>query len=505
MLFGKKRVEEPPHPRKEPKFPGPLTARAVCDAFGETGDFVHRQAFVGGDPKCKADVFFIDGLTAGNVISETVLRPLVQSPMLQGDVSLDKRVEYIENGSVYSAVVTRRETVDDVATDLTNGFCVILLEAKKLAFSFEVKTPEKRSISTPEVESVVKGAKDGLVETMRTNTSLVRRHIRTPDLRFDQLVVGRQTLTAISVVYVKGLTNPDIVQETIRRLNEIDEDGVLSPAEIETYLTDRVKTPFPLLIYTERTDNFCSGLLDGRVGVLVDGLPIGYLLPGTFAQFMSAPQDRSSNYWQATALRVIRYAALCISLFLPGFYIAVATFHQEMVPTALLRSIIESKKDVPFPTIFEVLGLLVAFEILQEAGLRLPKTIGQTVSIIGGLVVGQAAVDAKIISPVIVIVVAVTGISGYTLPNQDFAGAMRICRFIIAVASAILGLFGTTVAGLLLLYHLASLESFGVPYLTPFAPKMNGNEGASTIKQPPMRNIKYRESALKPQNIRRRK
>ena len=250
---------------------------------------------------------------------------------------------------------------------------------------------------------------------------------------------------------------------------EIDVDGFLSPAAVEEFVTGSRMTAFPLLQYTERTDRFCQGLLSGQVGLIVDGLPQGYLLPVDIGTLLDSPEDRSVDFVSASAIRVLRYAALLITLILPGFYIAITTFHHEMIPLQLLRSIIESKQSVPFSTAVEVLGLLVAFELLQESGIHLPQAIGQSVSIIGGIVVGTAAVEAKLISPVALIVVSVAGVCGFVQPNRDFANALRIWRFAIAVLGAVGALFGVTLGGIGLLVHLASLKSLGTPYLAPFS------------------------------------
>ena len=505
MFFWEKRERAPYHPKQAPKFNLPLTRESIQNVFAEAGDFVHRKVLLGGNSKWELDLFFIDGMVSSVAINEAIIRPLANGVMYDREASPSQVIRNLREGGVYNGTVQTRTTVDEVVFDLVNGFCVLLVEKQKVALSFEAKTDEKRSVSEPTVENVMKGAKDALVETLRTNTSLVRRHLRTPDLQIREYLIGRQTYTKVAVISIGGLTNEALVQTVLERLKAMDVDGALSGAVLEEYLTQNIKTTFPLMLYTERTDRFAAGLLEGRVGVLVDGLPIGYLLPSTLAHFMIAPDDRENNYMQATMIRIVRYIALWINILMPGFYIAVSTFHQEMIPTALMRSIIASKQNVPFPTVFEVFGLLLAFEILQEAGLRLPNVIGQTVSIIGGLVVGQSAVEAKILSPVIIIVVAVTGIAGYTIPNRDFAGAIRIWRFLIAFASAVLGLFGTAAAGLALLYHLAQLESFGVPYLSPFTAKeAGGNDGNGAVR-PPMKDTKYREADLRPRNIRRRK
>ena len=249
--------------------------------------------------------------------------------------------------------------------------------------------------------------------------------------------------------------------------------------------------------YTQRTDKFCQGLLAGRVGLLVDGLPLGYLLPVNLGYLMQTPEDRGTDYISATCVRVLRYLALFISLFLPAAYVAMAAFHPEMIPNQLLLAIIESKERVPFATIFEVLGLLVSFELIQEAGISLPQPIGQTLSIIGGLVVGSAAVEANLISPAALIVVATAGICGYALPGKDFSDAMRLWRFLLAVCGSIAGLFGVTAGAIALVVHLAGLESFGIPYLAPFS----SLQGGRAILRPRFIHRKYRDPLLKPQDI----
>ena len=443
-----------------------LTAAAIEAAFGKTGDFGKREIRAGGET---LQLYFIDGLVTGGFVSDYVLRPLMAA-LEQGGGNLLERALH---GAVWNAVCVQVTDFDDAVSKLLNGFAVVLFPGES-ALAFETKTSVNRGPGAPEVENTVKGAKDAFNENMRINTGLIRRHMRSADLQFTQLVVGSKTATNVSVAWVRGMTDPELVEKTVARLKKLEIDSLATPAAVEEYLTGSRKTAFPLLQYTERTDRFVTALLSGRVGILVDGLPLAYLAPVNLGRLMDSPEDLGRDFVSASAIRVLRYAALIMTLLLPGLYVAVAAFHQEMIPTALLLSIVESKKDVPFPTIFEVIFLLLAFEILQEAGLQLPQSIGQTVSIIGGLVVGTAAVEASLVSPAALIAVSVAGICGFALPGRDFADAIRIWRLVAALFASIGGLFGLTAAFLLLTARLAGLQSYGASYLAPFSAASGG-------------------------------
>lgn len=468
-----------------------VTHENITGVFQGAADFVTRTLQVCGHTLY---IYAIDGLTSGGDISDFVVKPLYES--LSG-ASMQELYQNALYAVVYNLVADPCADLDTVAKKLVNGFCVVLFPDVG-ALAFEDKTGEKRQPSPPAVENTVKGAKDAFTETVRTNTSLVRRHLRTPDLRLHECTVGRRSLSNVTVVSIQGLTNPVYVRRLRERLEQIDIDGLITPAAVEEYLTGSRSTAFPLLQYTERTDKFCQGLLAGRVGLLVDGLPLGYLAPVDLGYLMASAEDSGTDYVSASCIRLIRYAALLISLLLPAMYIAMTAYHQEMLPAQLLLSIIQSKALVPFPTVLEVLGLLIAFELLQEAGVSLPQSIGQTVSIIGGLVVGTAAVEAKLISPAALIVVSVAGICGFALPGKEFSDAIRFWRFSIAVCAALAGLFGLSVGFLLLLIHLAELESLGLPYLAPFS----SLRGGSAVVRPRLNRQKYRDPALKPENLR---
>ena len=356
-----------------------------------------------------------------------------------------------------------------MVSDLTHGHCALLFDGINRAVCFEVRSDKARSVSEPTLEKSLKGAKDAFVETLRVNTALVRRRICTPKLKLVESTVGRKSNTRLAMLFVDGVADPATVEELARRLDALDVDALLATGTLEEYIVDRPRSIFPQLLHTERPDRFAQYLLEGRVGLLMDGLPVGLVLPVTFAEFMKVTGDSSNNYLVASFLTIIRYIALVLGLLFPALYVAMAMYHQEMIPAKLLLAIIEAKRNVPFSTALEVLGMLLAFSFLQEAGLRLPNPIGDTVSIIGALIVGQSAVEAQVVSPVAIIVVAVSAISCYTLPSQDMGAAVRLISLGMVLAAMAAGLFGVGLSCCLLLLHLADMDSFGVNYTAPLS------------------------------------
>ena len=490
-----------PHPRKKPLFDQPLSRENLAKAFERCADYMERTVYLHGDSGRTVTVCYLLGLTRNERLSDYILRPLAQDPALSQvpEGELFSRLQY---GALYNLAALRRKTLDEVVDDLLLGSCALFFPGRMDALTLPVPTEEKRAVGEPDNEPALKGSRESFVESIRTNTAMVRRHLKAPCLKIAEHIVGRQSRTQVDVLYLEGIADPDTVRRLEQGLEELDIDGVEAPGNIEEYLSPAAWTPFPLMACTQRPDRLCQGLLEGRAAVLADGLPIGWLVPGTIDQFFKTGQDRAYHWLAASALSLIRYFCALVTLLVPGLYIALVTFHPEAIPPKLALSIVAAKQEVPFSTIFEVLIMLLAFEVVQEAGLRLPGPIGATVSILGGLVVGNAAVEAHIVSPAVLIAVAIAGVAGYTQPNQDFGNALRLCRFLLAILASLGGLFGLAMGCAALIFHLAGLESFGVPYLAPFTTGAQAPRGHPSLFRLPLPAMKWRDGAARTRNRR---
>lgn len=492
------------HKQKLPEYKCLVSSQNLEDIFQRCGDYETREILFGLKDKICLHVCWLDGVVSGTAVTEDIIRPLTQLIRSRNAETEQQCLELILLGAAYSSSAKQRETMDQVVDDLTHGHCAVVLDGIGQAVCFEVRTANTRSISEPTLEKSLKGAKDAFVETLRINTSLVRQRICSPKLKLIESNVGRKSQTKVAILFVDGVADPATVEELARRLDALDVDALLATGTLEESIVDAPLSPLPQLLHTERPDRFAMQLMAGRVGLLVDGIPIGLMLPVSLADFMQVTGDSSNHYLVATFLTVLRYLSFFVAIFLPAMYVAVAMYHQEMIPTRLLLSIIDAKQDVPFSTALEIIGMILAFELLQEAGLRLPNPIGDTVSIIGALIVGQSAVEARVVSPIAIIVVATSGIACYTLPSQDLGAVVRLLRLVLVVAALAAGLFGVGLVLCLFLLHLASIDSFGVNYTAP----MTDGQPFPLLRlllQLPKSMNKYRDPKLNTPDKRRQK
>ena len=343
----------------------------------------------------------------------------------------------------------------------------------------------RRSVSKAETEVVVQGSQESFVETFRINTVLIRRRIKDTRLKIEQIRVGKRSKTDVGIAYISDIVRPEILKEVKKRINKIDIDGILDSSYIEQLIEDDYLSPFPQLQMTERPDKAASALLEGRIVLVVDNSPFVLIIPALLTSVYQSSEDYYQRFEIMSFVRIIRYIAGFLAVALPGFYIAVAVYHPSMIPTQLLFKIAEARGDVPVPAVFEVLLMELAFETLREAGIRLPSAIGSTLGIVGGIIIGQAAVDAGLVSPIVVIIVSLTGLCSFSIPNIALVSGFRIMKYLVILFSSVLGLFGFWLSILLILIHLVSLKSFGIPFI-------KGSDLKDTLFRVPLFKMKKR-------------
>lgn len=447
----------------------------IKETLGDSSDFVKRELCFGSLNSVSLAVFYTDGLADSNAINQFILEPIMKEVRKK---ELDPRASSNFNLSLNFLLeevlavggITKAVDFDSILLSILGGDAVILLDGYNTGLIVGLKGWKDRGVQEPSSQTVIRGPKEGFSESIRTNTALIRRRIKDPNLWLESRVIGRVTKTDVSIMYIKGIVNDQVLEEVRERLDRIDIDAILETGYIEDLIQDETYTPFPTIYHTERPDVIAAGLLEGRVAILVDGTPFVLLVPAIFGQFLQSAEDYYQRWDIGNLLRLLRYISLAISLLAPSFYIAVTTFHQEMLPTAMLISLAAQREGVPLPAFLEALLMELTFEILREAGVRMPRAIGQAVSIVGALVIGQSAVEAGIVSAAMVIVVAITAISSFVIPAFNLSISVRILRFGLMGLAASFGLFGITVGLIAIVLHLSSLRSFGIPYLAPFGP-----------------------------------
>jgi spore germination protein KA len=458
---------------------------------------------IGSHGTIDAGIIYIDGLVEKTLINQNILQPLMFNMQLaEGD---NKRknsdiLDHIQSGVLTAADSAPLTDIAGVTDAVLSGNTVILIDGVNQALDVNLRGWEIRSLEEPKNELSIRGPRLGFNETLRVNTALLRRIIRDPRLTFESIRIGQRSKTDVNIVYIKGLVDDNLIDEIKQRLNRIKTDAILDTGYIEQYIEDNPASLFPQVGNTERPDVAAARILEGRAAILVDGSPFALTVPMLFIEAFQNPEDYYARPFFATMVRWVRFLAFELSLYLPAVYVALMSFHQELFPTPLLVTVAEAKEGIPFPVVLEALLMIVLFEILREAGLRLPRSLGQAVSIAGTLVIGQAAVSAGLVGAPMVAVLATTAIASFIAPALADVGA--VLRIIFVILAGFLGMFGIIAFSLELISQLAALRSFGVPYLSPVTPP-NLHDLKDTFLRWPLWGMKNRPETIGSPDIKR--
>lgn len=449
------------------------TLERINQKLGNSPDLITRTFLIGGGPETWVAAIYMEGLTDIEKVNDFVARSLLIEPQDMVSPKLNSPQYVFEN------IKARAVTVGDIKQQsdwngmmhaLLSGDIVVLVDGYAGSIIGNLKGGEQRPVPVPETEVNIRGPKDSFNESIGTNVALIRRRLKSPNLWLETMLIGNISQTTVSIMYLKDIAEDRLVDELRKRLKDIRIDAILESGYVEDLIQDQTYTPFPTVYNTERPDVVAGNLLEGRIAVLVDGTPNTLILPTTFSQFFKAAEDYYQRVEFTVFMRLIRYFGFFVVLLLPSIYIAVATHHHEMIPTPLAINLLAQREGVPFPVFFEAFLMEAAFEIMREAGTRMPRAIGQAVSTVGAIVLGQAAVEAGIVTAMMVIVVSFTGIASFTMPGFTLSTSARLIRFPMMIAATTLGFYGIFICSILLVAHLTSLRSFGIPYLSPFAP-----------------------------------
>ncbi|MDS1030460.1 spore germination protein [Bacillota bacterium LX-D] len=491
-------VAEKNKPAKENKIPISVAEIKIKlqNLFVDANDFVLREYSIGEKSKVKVLISFIDGLVNKKLINDHLLKPfMIDSILTKLDENLSGKnaVNFIEEYLLSTCELTKVSTFDETVHGILSGDTVLYIDGSRIALVINLRGWEMRQVAEPRTETVVRGPREGFVETIRTNTSLLRRKIKNPNLKFETLTLGKQTKTDVMICYIKGIAHEDIIATVRRRLKRINTDAILESGYIEEFIEDAPLGLFPTVGNSEKPDVVAGKLLEGRVAILCDGTPFVLTVPYLFIEAIQSSEDYYSRWVYASAIRILRLLALVITTMLPALYVAGLTFHQSVIPFKLLLTMAASRQGIPYSPFVEALLMLISFELLREAGIRLPRPVGQAISIVGALVLGEAAVQAGLASNPMVIITSITAITSFI--NVPLAGTIPFLRLAFLIAGNIVGLLGIMLVGLLFLLQLCAIRSFGVPYLSSFAP-LSGSDLKDTLIRIPIWAMLTRPKAL---------
>ncbi|MGE5381661.1 MAG: spore germination protein [Methylocystaceae bacterium] len=476
----------------------------IKSILGSSNDVIFRAFKIGLEKPINSAIIYIDGLVDKNLINQDILRPLMFHMQVvdqqQADLKIFNLIDFLQSSVLTVGEIGLQTSVDEAVASILSGHAVILINGTNQALTIDVKGWKTRNIEEPQNEVAIRGAKEGFNETIRINTALLRRRIRDPHLTFDAMQIGKRSKTDVVIAYIKGITNDSLIAEIKERLQRIDTDTILDTSYIEQFIEDRPTSLFPTVGNSQRPDVIAAKILEGRAAILVDGSPTILTVPFLFMEGFHSPDDYYARPYFATMVRIIRLFAFLISVILPSIYVALMSFHQELFPTPLLITVAAAKEGIPFPVVLEAIIMLLIFEILREAGLRQPRALGQAVSIVGALVIGQAAVSAGLVGAPMVIVVTSTAIASFLVVNYaDFAAVLRL---ILTVIAGFLGLLGIVLVALEILSYMVALRSFGAPYLSPLTP-INLRSWKDSLLRAPLWMLEQRPNDFDPLDVRR--
>ncbi|WP_139488242.1 spore germination protein [Brevibacillus dissolubilis] len=455
------------------------------EVLGKSCDIVKREVIIHEKVDIPCCFFFTDGLADDKQIDKAIRDLQYHVTHLDGTVlgSYDL-IRNVQTHLLSDASISQVDCCEAAVEAILSGDTVIIADGFEKVLILSSRGWKTRSVEEPMTESVIRGPREGFTESIRTNTALVRRRIRDPLLHFRAMKIGKRSKTDVNVAFIDGIVKPGLVDEVFQRLERIKIDAILDSGYIEELIEDVPLSPFVTIQSTERPDKVAAALLEGRAAIFVDNSPFVLIVPTYFWQYIQASDDYYSRYWVGTFFRMIRYIAFLLSLTAPSVYVMLLSFHQEMVPTPLALTIASGREVVPFPVLMEALIMEITFELMREAGLRMPRPIGSAMSIVGSLVIGQAAVQAGLVSPFMVIVISITAISSFAIPNYAASFSIRMLRFPLMIASGTLGLLGFAAVFMLLVIHAMSVRSFGEPYFSPATPFRPSDQKDMVFRMP---------------------
>ncbi|WP_338453146.1 spore germination protein [Niallia oryzisoli] len=446
------------------------TVQFMKEMLGESDDFVVKHFQIFG--RFRAVLFYFSNITDQDRINNEILKSLMYVPehLLKREISKQDLINVLLEETLYDSQTSRNHQLDQLVNVILRGETVIVIEGITEAIHIGTRKIEKRSIKSPETEQAILGPRESFIESIATNIALIRYRLPTPDLCIKTMEIGRLTKSMVSVCYIKGIAEDKVIKEVEKRLSEIDIDAILDVGYLEQFIEDNPFSPFPQTQSTERPDKTVANLAEGRVAILVDGSPFALIVPVVFNQFYQTFDDYSSRFLMGSFARLARMQALVFSLIFPSLYVSFISFNPELLPTEFAVAVAGGRAGVPYPAVVEVLIIEIAMEVLREATVRMPKQVGGALSIVGVLVVGEAAVNAGLASPITVVVIALTSIGSFATPAYVAAFALRMLRFPILFLAGIFGLFGVVIGIIFIFNHMLSLKSFGVPYMSPVSP-----------------------------------